>query len=377
MFERFKNICSNGVSCRLNGGEFVRSTPFGPLRVDTGEVPSSTRTRLALAGAAAAALAVTITTVPGADATAHRQQAHQRAIALDTTSRSAVAAAWRAHWVPASRTAVALSGGSVGDCTPFRAAASAQARTLAALNFARGLVGVDPLTSVTDSRLAGAARSALIQAANDTLNHYPSRGMKCYSKAGAKAAGRSNLGYLADTRSGWTPTVTQFVVRYLSDTGATNAQVFHRRWVLRPQTTTMANAYAMAQHGIWHVVTNDLYVFPSGTDDAHATRPKFVAWPSAGYFPTQLEPKGRWSLGSARAGISLKHAKIKVTHNGRRVRITKKPFQQAFNGDRTVVFQLAHAPAKVTGAGVSVYKVTITHIEGAGKHTYKVRLFRP
>ena len=41
------------------------------------------------------------------------------------------------------------------------------------------------------------------------------------------------------------------------------------------------------------------------------------------------------------------------------------------------VYQLAHRPKKVTGSGVSVYKVTLTHIKGAAKHTYKVRLFRP
>ena len=344
---------------------------------------TSTRTRRTLGAAALAALALTLTTMPGASALGPAQQPAQQpaprahsASTINTASRGAVTAAWRAQWVPASHAGVLLSGGSARACTPFTNSASTQEHTRAAINFARGLAGLDPLTSVTDARLSGAAKSALIQAANDTLDHSPTRGMRCYTGAGAHAAWRSNLA-LFSYSAPWRPATTRFVANFLSDGGAVNKQVFHRRWMLRPQTTTMANAYAKAKVGPWYNYANDLYVFPSGTDNAHATKPKFIAWPSAGYFPTQLEPKGRWSLSSARAGISLKHARIKVTHHGKRVRITKRAFKRAYNGDRTIVWQLAHRPKSVKGSGVSVYKVTVTHISGAAKHTYKVRLFRP
>ena len=194
--------------------------------------------------------------------------------------------------------------------------------------------------------------------------------------AGPYAAKRSDLGLFSYSVAR-APKTTLFIAAMLSDGGAANKQAVHRRWILRPQTTTMANAYAKAKVGGWFNVANDLAVFPSGTDNAAARRPKFIGWPSAGYFPTQLEPKGRWSLSSGRSGISFKHARIKVTHNGKKVAITKRGFISAFAGDRTIVFQLAHRPKKVTGSGVSVYKVTLTHIKGAAKHTYKVRLFRP
>ena len=83
----------------------------------------------------------------------------------------------------------------------------------------------------------------------------------------------------------------QSIQLYLDDPGAGNYAAGHRRWVLNPWATTMGNGLTSS--------ADALYVF-GPTSDGNAD-PAWVAWPTAGWFPSPLQPRGRWSLSSGRA----------------------------------------------------------------------------
>lgn len=296
--------------------------------------------------------------------------------AIDTTSRAAVAAAWNADWLPAVNRQITLTGGSTGSCSVYVADAATQGTARAAYNFVRGLDGLDALSSLTDTHLSDAEKSALIMAANNTLTHYPAKSFKCYTSGGASAARHSDLAYLWDSDPSWMPTVSQFIRIYMDDPASTNEAVPHRRWILRPEAGTMANAYAIRGVQGGRVATNDLYVFPSNTDRSGAAKPKFYAWPAKGYFPTGLEPGGRWSLSASSSKVHFKNAKVNVTYNGDTVKVKRYKPAEGY-ADNALVWQFATAPPKVTGSGERDYRVTVSHITGAGNYTYVVRLFAP
>ena len=118
----------------------------------------------------------------------------------------------------------------VAACLPGRLTQDARNRALQAANQIRALHGLPPVRWHSSySRQAQAA--ALLQAANDFLDHQPDPGAACYSDAGAAGSGTGNLSassVLTDPAAdmiGWTH-------------DATNVGLFaaagHRRWVLNP-----------------------------------------------------------------------------------------------------------------------------------------------
>lgn len=351
----------------------------GPSRQTLKTVKKSLRPALvvplAALALAAPATAVTATAAHAGTTIAPRLASKPSSNHIDTSSRSAVAQAWKSRWVPTTGQSISLSGGSANSCKVFTASSATQSAALTAINFARGLDGLDSISSVTDKHLADAEHSALIQAANDTLTHTPSSNLSCYTKSGATGAASSDLGYLSDSRPGWVPTVSAFLHNYMDDAGSVNEVVAHRRWILRPEAGTMANAYARALGGAGTVFTNDLWIFPSSSDRKNATKPTFYAWPATGYFPTSLEPNGRWSLSASSSKISFAHATVAVSYQGKSVSVHRYTPATGY-ADNTIVWQFASAPAGVT-SGEHDYKVTVSHITGHGAYSYWVKLFKP
>lgn len=297
--------------------------------------------------------------------------------ALDTGSRQAVTAAYQALWQPATTAPLQVSGGDPSSCTPYRTSAATQARTKDAINFARELAGMRPVATVSDPHTTAASVSALLQAVNQTLTHNPAQNLLCWTLAAATAAGHSNLDLRWSTSPSFVPTVADVVGDYLVDRGSNNTEVGHRRWVLLPGTTTMGsgNAIVTNDSGVRYV-TNDLWVVGSRMADTPAGTPAFYGWPTAGWFPSPLEPEGRWSLSSS-TGASFAHATVEVTHDGVAVPVTVQPYATGY-GDNTLVWQLDQPPA-VTGSAAETYDVTVRGITGASRssYSYAVRLFDP
>lgn len=305
------------------------------------------------------------------------QAATGRSADIDAGSRQAVTAAYRALWQPAISTPLAVSGGDPSSCTPFHTSATTQSATRDAITFARELAGLRPVTTVTNTHTGAAATSALLQAVNKTLTHSPDRSMACWTTVGAKAASQSNLDLRWSTQPGSMPSVADIVGDYLVDRGANNTEVGHRRWLLLPQTSSLGSGNATFTDGQGtRYVTNDLWVVPDTWGDRPAGTPAFYGWPSAGWFPSPMEPEGRWSLSSS-TGADFSHASVRVTHDGVRVPVTVQPYATGY-GDNTLVWQLAQ-PQPATGSGAERYDVTVTGIAGArsSSYSYSVRLFDP
>jgi len=267
---------------------------------------------------------------------------------------------------------VSLSGGSALLCLPYQTSPATLATMLRALNFARGLSGVAPLTSLTDAG-SGAALSALIQAANRVLTHTPGSRMLCYTASGARAAGRSDIGLWGSTVDNWRPSIASVLTGYLTDSGGGNADAAHRLWLLRTAARKLTTGFAMSHSGGWTWVSNDTVVFPNAADVRSG--PKFHAWPGKGYFPIQLEPHGRWSLSAASSRIGFRHARVRVTRNGHRVKV-KRLMPTTSYGDNSLTWQLASRP-RLHHKKTAKYCVKVTHIRHSKAYSYCTYLFRP
>lgn len=280
--------------------------------------------------------------------------------AVNTSSQAAVNAAYWAQYAPKQLLSIDWLLGSLLGCNPGLTSASTNAATLSSLNFVRSLAGLAPVTfskELNDS----AQKAALIMAANGNLSHNPSSSWKCWSSTGAKAAGRSNLALAYPSlRAG------QIIDLYMDDPGSTNVAVGHRRWLLNPFSTVMGSGSTST--------ANALTVM--GPTSPYRANPRWVGWPTAGYFPNAIEPRGRWSLSSGLKSVSFARAKVAVYRGTTRIPVRRYAVHTGY-AQPTLVWQM---PANFSTTGA--YRVVVTGIKKAGKRkalkmAYTVRLFTP
>jgi uncharacterized protein YkwD len=326
----------------------------------------STRTRpsalgrAVAAGLLVAALAVTSETtlaaVPDAGpALGPVQPTTARLSGIDASDRAAVTGAWR--------TMIASRQGSRSDWTGHRVGCHAgrpspeSTRTiLDGINFARQLAGLHPVRFAR-SLSARAQEAALIMAANGTLSHHVPRSWSCWSRVGAAAAGRSNLSYGARALR-----PEDVVPSYLTDPGSGNVAVGHRRWILNPAASAFGNGLTTTSHALYVV----------GPTSTRSASPAWVPWPTAGWFPSGLEPGGRWSLASGSESANFSRARVRVERDGTRLAVHRHPFVRGF-GMPTIAWDIDGA------VGPGTYTVTVTGIRGAAARTtsYTVQIFDP
>lgn len=111
-----------------------------------------------------------------------------------------------------------------------------------------------------------------------------------------------------------------------------------------------------------------------GTPRPDATTPATIAWPRAGWFPTQLEPEGRWSLTVNDINATFTQPSVRITKGGKALPAPRVyPAQPGF-GMPTLVWQMPRG-----GAGDGDYEVTVTGVTRPGQApttvTYTTRLF--
>jgi len=279
--------------------------------------------------------------------------------AVDTSSRAAVQRAYRRQMQPLLRSEPAI----VPDGCRYAATPTAtQLRTIRAVNYARRMAGLDPVT--LDASLSRRAqRAALIQHHLGYLTHTPSVAAPCFSAVGALAAGRSNLAYKYEGAA--------TVLAYLEDRGSSNRAAGHRRWLLAPTTEAMGTG----QVGEY----NALYVVPPSRQRSERNaNPTWIAWPAAGWFPAEMQPGGRWSFGAARPGLGLGKATVRVTVGGKAVPLRLYRPHPGYGEQATLVWDLK-APIAVPRGGVRAATVTVRGMTLRGKplppRRYTVRLF--
>ncbi|MGO4255749.1 CAP domain-containing protein [Marmoricola sp. RAF53] len=279
--------------------------------------------------------------------------------AVNTRSMAAVNAAYWAGYAPKYSLPIDWLGGSILGCLPGLSSAGSNAATLSALNYVRSLAGLAPVV-FSPGLNAGAQRAALMMDANDRLDHNPGRGWRCWSSVGATAASRSNLALAwPELRSG------QIIGMYMDDRGGSNTAVGHRRWILNPFSTVMGSGSTSTANALTVI----------GPTSRNRPNPRYVSWPTAGYFPTTLEPAGRWSLSAGLGNVDFRRARVAVYRNGARVPATKYGVHNGY-AQPTLVFQL--------GAGVPKsgnFRVVVSNIKRPGarpsRYVYGVNLFTP
>lgn len=251
--------------------------------------------------------------------------------------------------------------GSVKRCTVGKNSKKHDRATLAAANWARAQAGLKPVK--WNASWAKEARAhALVTSANNYLTHWVSKTDKCYSKAAQRAGATSNI-YLGRTGP-------SSVLGYLVDPGAHNNVVGHRRWILNPSTTQIGVG---STNG-----ASSMKVFDGGaTRTVAPNSPRFIPWPTAGYFPYEEEPYGRWSLSAPAADFSK--AKVTVRNSkGKKLKLKKAPNAVGY-GPNTIAWDLKKAPKAPQGKKTATYTVKVTGIRWPGAsgpktHTYKVKL---
>jgi hypothetical protein len=108
--------------------------------------------------------------------------------------------------------------------------------------------------------------------------------------------------------------------------------------------------------------------------------PRWIAWPSAGYFPGPLEPDGRWSLSASNPHTDFSNASATVIDaTGQRYPVKKYPVANGF-GPNTLVWQVSDLRRPTAGTDVA-YRVRVSGIRRYGDPipavAYTVTLVRP
>jgi uncharacterized protein YkwD len=325
------------------------------------------RRRGALAGAAAltaamvTGLVVTTTSPAGAsDGTGYRTT-YRWSGAVNTGSKAAVNSAYWSQYAPKYNVLVDWLGGSILGCLPGLTSSSTNSATLSALNYVRSLAGLAPVSFSTTLN-ASAQRAALIMAANNALSHAPSSSWRCWSSTGASAAGRSNLALAYPSLK-----AGQIIDLYMDDKGDSNVAVGHRRWILNPFSTVMGSGTTDTANALTVI----------GPTSSSRPNPRYVGWPTAGYFPNALEPSGRWSLSSGSKSVSFRYARVYAyNHDGVRIPVHKYAVHSGY-AQPTVVWQM---PSWIGKSGT--YRISVTNIKKSGysgslSTSYTVRLFTP
>ena len=195
----------------------------------------------------------------------------------------------------------------LAHCTAGVLRTEAKAAFLSAFNALRALHGLAPVryNSAADH---ATGEAAMMMAANDALSHDPPPSWKCWSAAGAGAAGSSNLlGGVSSPYLGYeddNAVLAEWLIEGDSDA------IGHRRWLLDPYLDQTAfGRFIAVLPGGERVDSAVMKVFDfpatspndSGHDDlhprgSHGTIPEFVAWPQGAYPRMFFSPRARFSF---------------------------------------------------------------------------------
>jgi len=269
------------------------------------------------------------------------QRPRQADVAAKGNSRSAVIQAYRKRLLPLLSVPVGWTG-SIKSCRAGTTSAKNKKATLAAVNYFRSMNNLAPVKlNKTYSRKAQAA--ALISKANGYLTHYPQKSDKCYTKDGFDGASHSNIylswGYPGPLAPSTGP---RAVVGYMRDEGANNTRAGHRHWILYQGLKMIGSGDTDT--------SNALYVVePYSAIES----PQWVTWPTAGYFPRELEPEGRWSIENPHASFAA--AKVKVATPDGPVKVKQDKTGQ----DSTLTWDMK-LPSAYTDNPSRDYTVTVT-----------------
>lgn len=282
---------------------------------------------------------------------------------IDNFNRQAVIDAYLTQLKPGLKVPTGWTGNTL-NCIAGATSKENKAASLTALNYVRAMADLPPVklnSTLTKQAQAG----ALISEANRRLTHTPSSRSLCYSRDGYRGTSRGNisLGFTNNVGELSGATGARVVAGYMTDDGEWNRPVGHRRWILYPRLTEVGlgdTDYA-----------NNMVVM-----GGKVTAPKnqWVTWPTAGYFPRELEPEGRWSISYANANFM--NASVSVKTPDGQVSSIKRTIRNGY-ADNTLAWDMRLPKGySATNADYEV-SVTVSKILVGKKYvtrTYKVNL---
>ena len=176
----------------------------------------------------------------------------------------------------------------IATCRAGVVTEAAKREMLTGVNAVRAIHALPPVTYAADADPETAA-AALMMVANNQLSHAPPADWKCYSAAGSRGAGSSNLaGGVTSPYLLWN-TPTDHLADWLRDANSTS--IGHRRWLLSPFLRQISYGRAdqvLADGGRTDAAALKVFNFaPGAAPAAAAALPDFVAYPF-GTYPAHL-----------------------------------------------------------------------------------------
>jgi hypothetical protein len=266
----------------------------------------------------------------------------------------------------------------------YRALCGINSSTRVATN-APIVIGLDdpfiPLPSTLKSTAAQSAALMLVRnynastGKNPAMTHNPPNNLIGWSSMAWNAVAKGNFAFGAYGPGA----INEYMREEQSSTlsvSTFNSFVGHRRWSLFPSATVYATGDQPGKSASIPP-TNVLYVSQSPLEFLKLTEPIFVAYPSPGYFPVDLNSR-YWSL-SCR-GADFTNATVKMTDSkGKAVALVATRRDSSF-GDPALIWEIAAASQIKTVFNDTAFNVSVTGIGGFGvptSYTYKVTLINP
>jgi uncharacterized protein YkwD len=285
-------------------------------------------------------------------------------IKIDNFSRESVISSYRNILEPTLKVPVGWTG-NIQGCKKGTTTAANKEASLTALNYIRTLQQLKPVTiNVAMSRYAQA--SALISSANQFLTHHPTSRMLCYSRDGYWGSNRGNIAYVSGNYQDSEPasaTGARAVIEYMADEGSSNKPVGHRRWLSYTRLTEV---------GFGDTNNSNAIVVAGGK--LRKAENQWVMWPMHGYFPRELEPRGRWSI--SYPGADFRNAQVSVKSPAGFIKVQKLGVKNGY-ADNTLSWEVKLPKIYSTNKDDFKVDVYVSRIKYKGKwitRTYSVTL---
>ncbi len=317
---------------------------------------------------------------------------------VDTSDRNDVVAFWHAVYMASegyqsrinwTGTYTSTGAGAEGTTSPafvadverrvnfFRAMAGLPADVSVNSGSAVRIDGSDPhKPAATTHKSAAAQRAAYVVAMNNALFHNPPTNFVAWTAA---AWNGSHKGNLASGVYG-PGAITEYLREELGNgTSGFNSSVGHRRWILYPQATDFATGDVVASAASQKRSANCLYVIQHAGEERGGLEPRFVSYPSPGYFPAPVNSRF-WSLSYPNADFT--NATVSITdQSGSPVAATVKVSGASpAYGDRAIAWEVGEPAATDKVTDDVTFHVTVSGIRGPGvpdSHRYAVTLINP
>ncbi len=271
-------------------------------------------------------------------------------LTIATGDRDAVLKAYEA-WYEAPAAVAPGWTGSVEVCNAGVMAPDYLEATLRRINFFRAMTGQVGDITLDSALNEQAQEAALMMAANGTLSHTPPPEWRCYTTAGARSAGASNLALGAGGPDA--------ISLYMDDSGPNpgpDHSAGHRRWILYPPTAVMGVGDTGQTNAL--TVITQLRREPSGGE--------WIAWPPTGYVPYTLAWP-MWSLSMAGADFSI--SEVTMKRDGRSIPVRVLNRDGYGFGDPAILWHPTGEPYWPEAAGLAqdlTYEVAISGVKSFG-----------